>query len=750
MHQSHSRKTISFLLLFFVSLFGSLFAHTVYAQEDLLAVDDAFQLQSPSVENGHIQLHWKIADGYYLYKKRVAITADKAKLGSPEFSPSKVKNDPAFGKSDVFVHNLDIKQPFESEANSIKLTVKYQGCAEAQGVCYPPQTRMFDVSLPSKTDSSNSFNSLSDLNALIEAGASEDELLPPDQAFQLNVEGNGTGALRLQFNVASGYHLYKDKITVTLTQGEGKLGAPQMPTAVKDNDPVFGNVEVYKAPFEVTVPVSQAMGTISVQVGYQGCSDTLGVCYPPETKSYKITADSIGSGASSASKMPSSAQKAPMETSNANLSETDQITQTLQNSSVWIVIGTFFVFGLLLSLTPCVFPMIPILSSIIAGQGSNITTRKAFGMSLVYVLAMSVTYTVAGVLAGLFGENLQAMFQNPWIIGSFALIFVALAFSMFGFYELQLPSSLQSKITQISNKQEGGSTLGVAIMGFLSALIVGPCVAPPLAGALIYIGQTGDAFLGGSALFAMSLGMGVPLLLVGISAGKLLPKAGAWMDNVKAIFGVLMLGVAIWMAERILPASITLFLWSALLIGSAVYLGALDAIGDKSGWHKLAKSLGVLLLLMGAMMLAGTLGGSKDALQPLGVFQGGHSGSGATKDPSELAFTKINTLDELKTEVAKGQPIMLDFYADWCVSCKEMEKFTFSDPKVQAALKNVTLLKADVTENNADDKALMKAFGIIGPPAILFFNNGDEQKASRVVGFKNAEDFRAIIEKAYQ
>jgi thiol:disulfide interchange protein DsbD len=229
--------------------------------------------------------------------------------------------------------------------------------------------------------------------------------------------------------------------------------------------------------------------------------------------------------------------------------------------------------------------MIPILSSIIVGQGDQLTTRKAFTMSLVYVLAMSITYTLAGVLAGLFGENLQAMFQNPWIIGTFALIFVALAFSMFGFYELQLPSGLQSKITNLSNKQEGGTLTGVAVMGFLSALIVGPCVAPPLAGALIYIGQTGDALLGGTALFAMSLGMGVPLLLLGTSAGKLLPRAGAWMDNVKAIFGVLMLGVAIWMAERILPGWMILFAWAALLIGSGVYLGALEAIGDKSGCH---------------------------------------------------------------------------------------------------------------------------------------------------------------------
>jgi thiol:disulfide interchange protein DsbD len=340
------------------------------------------------------------------------------------------------------------------------------------------------------------------------------------------------------------------------------------------------------------------------------------------------------------------------------------------------------------------------------------------------------------------------MFQNPWIIGSFALIFVLLSFSMFGFYELQLPSALQSKITNLSNKQQGGTLTGVAIMGFLSALIVGPCVAPPLAGALIYIGQTGDALLGGTALFAMSIGMGVPLLLLGTSAGKLLPKAGMWMENVKAVFGVLMLGVAIWMAARILPDTVTMVLWATLLIGSAIYLGALEPIGEKSGWSKLAKSIGFILLTYGVILFIGLAGGSKDALQPLKVYQGGAGGSSAATE-QHLAFKRVSTLDELKAEVAKGQPIMLDFYADWCVSCKEMEKFTFSDPGIMQQLKGVTLLQADVTANNENDKALMKAFGIIGPPAILFFKDGQEARHSRVIGFQKPEQFSKNIQASF-
>jgi thiol:disulfide interchange protein DsbD len=352
---------------------------------------------------------------------------------------------------------------------------------------------------------------------------------------------------------------------------------------------------------------------------------------------------------------------------------------------------------------------------------------------------------VAGVLAGIFGENLQVMFQNPWIIVTFALVFVALAFSMFGFYELQLPASLQNKITQVSNQQKSGTLTGVAIMGFLSALIVGPCVAPPLAGALIYIGQTGDALLGGTALFAMSLGMGVPLLLLGTSAGKLLPRAGAWMDNVKAVFGVLMLALAIWMADRIIPGWATLMLSGMLLIGSGVYLGALEPVGEKSGWHKLFKSLGVISLIYGVIMLVGLASGSNQLLQPLKGLTGTTSGSVQTQ---ALDFKKIDSLQELEAELAKGEPIMLDFYADWCVSCKEMEALTFTDPGVHRALEGVTLLKADVTDNTEVHKALMKHFNIVGPPAILFFKNGQEQKAQRVVGFQNAQTFTDNIQQA--
>ncbi|KRT57270.1 protein-disulfide reductase DsbD, partial [endosymbiont of Ridgeia piscesae] len=374
-------------------------------------------------------------------------------------------------------------------------------------------------------------------------------------------------------------------------------------------------------------------------------------------------------------------------------------------------------------------------------------------LSLVYVLAMALTYTLAGVLAGLFGENLQVAFQNPWVLATFALVFVLLALSMFGFYELQLPSSLQSRLSEISNKQRGGSLAGVAIMGFLSALIVGPCVAPPLAGALIYIGQTGDALLGGLALFALSMGMGAPLIAIGTSAGKLLPRAGRWMDTVKAVFGVAMLGVAIFMLERIIPADIAMFLWGMLLVVSAIYMGALRHLEiEAGGWQKLWKGLGMVLLIYGALLLIGAAAGGKDTLQPLrGLVASGGAAAGHTE---ELRFKRIKSLADLQREVAQasaaGRPVMLDFYADWCISCKEMEKYTFADPKVIAALDGVLLLQADVTANDATDQALLQGhFGLPGPPAIIFYgSDGKERKRFRVVGFKGADEFATHVAEA--
>lgn len=578
----------------------------------------------------------------------------------------------------------------------------------------------------------------------------EDEILGPDQAFKLSTSVSNN-ALVASWEIADGHYLYRDKFKLSLIDANGvESGTLDIPAGEKKNDEFFGEIFVFH--HNATAKLAFINNTGSEQkatfkVRYQGCSEISGICYPPITKKIPVVLPISSAQTPAIDKTESSSD------SNADqyISEQDQIAATLTTGSTWIILISFFGFGLLLAFTPCVFPMIPILSSIIIGHGKDITTRHAFIMSTVYVLAMALTYTIAGVVAGLFGENLQAAFQNAWILGSFAIVFVALSFSMFGFYDLQLPNSWQSKLTSISNSQKGGTLSGVAIMGFLSALIVGPCVAAPLAGALIYIGQTGDAVLGGLALFALSMGMGAPLIAIGTSAGKLLPRAGAWMDAVKAVFGVMLLAVAIWMLERILPAAASMILWALLLIISAIYMGSLEPLEHGiSGWRRLWKGVGIFLLAYGVLILIGVASGGRDVLQPLkgvAMASSAQPGSHATE---HLQFKQVKGLDGLEKALAEakaqGKPVMLDFYADWCVSCKEMEKLTFVDTDVKNKLADFVLLQADVTPNDEKDKELYEHFKIIGPPAIVFYGtDGIERRNLRVVGYMPAEEFAAVI-----
>ncbi len=594
-----------------------------------------------------------------------------------------------------------------------------------------------------------------------------DESLTSEQAFALGQPALEGDKLTIQWVVAPDHYLYKDKFLVKVFDPQGvTVGDPELPSGEVKQDEFFGKIEAIHDLAAIHLPVKRTeagkAGSFVLELGWQGCAENV-LCYPPELKAFKVNLPAPAAGeqpsvAWAETALPEAVAKAADSTTaktsdagDATLSEQDEIAQTLASGNVLLTLLGFLGFGLLLAFTPCVFPMIPILSGIIVGQ-KDMTGRKAFILSLVYVLAMALTYTVAGVLAGLFGENLQAMFQNPWVLVTFSLIFVLLALSMFGFYELQMPSAIQSRLNNLSNKQEGGSLAGVAIMGALSALIVGPCVAAPLAGALIYIGQTGDAVLGGMALFALSIGMGIPLLLVGTSAGKWLPRAGMWMEAIKAVFGVMMLAVAIWMLERILPESVILLLWAALFIISAIFMGALSDLPENaSGWRKFWKGWGILLLIYGGLLLVGSATGKGDVLQPLrGLSMGQGTAGGAS---ASLQFNTVKTLADLEQAVkdGKGQPVMVDFYADWCVTCKEMEKYTFSDPAVQALLRNAILVKADVTETNAETKALLKHFKIPGPPAILFFNkDGEELRQFRVVGFMPAETFAGHLSKSLQ
>lgn len=737
---------------------------------DLLNPEEAFHAAAEQ-KGDQIDLNFHVANGYHLYRDKIEITSEtqSLKLGKPVLPEGAIDNDPYFGKLVVYKSDFTVRVPIKaSQAGEAKLKLKYQGCSDTQGVCYPPQTQEVTVNLAAGATkpASAAPTSLSSLSAL--GGDGGQQPLDPEQAFKPSIQVKNN-EIHLHWDIADNYHLYRDRIKVGLADTDAKIISGSIPTGKVVDDPGFGKVQVFYHSLDTKVGIKSGNSESAVVVaGYQGCAD-LGLCYPPIEHAWKVNfktgaVESLGkapkttlekivslqnSSNARATKQQQASQPQPVQRS-----QTDAITHELQTGSLWTIILGFLVIGLLLAFTPCVFPMIPILAGIIAGQGDKITTRKAFVLSVIYVLAMAVTYTVAGILAGLFGSNLQAAFQNPWILTAFAGIFVALAFSMFGFFELQLPSSLQSKIMQVQNNQQGGTLVGVAVMGLLSALIVGPCMAPPLAGALIYIGQTGDAVLGGTALFAMSIGMGLPLIIVGTLGGKFLPKAGAWMDAVKSVFGVLMLGVAIWMLERIIPSTVAQLLWGALLIGAAVYLSATDPLKEAaSGWSRLWKSLGMILLIWGALILVGVAAGGKGTVfSPLAGLNMGASG-GAAQPAAALTFTPVKNLTDLNAKLAQakaeGKPVMLDFYADWCVACKEMEHNTFSDPTVIARLKNFVLLQANVTANNADDKALFKRFGVLGPPTMVFFNaKGDELKAQQVVGYEPPATFMKHIEAA--
>ncbi|MFH2135849.1 MAG: protein-disulfide reductase DsbD [Pseudomonadota bacterium] len=566
---------------------------------------------------------------------------------------------------------------------------------------------------------------------------SKPKFLPPDQAFSLEVQPLDQHTLIASFTITPGYYLYRDKTTFSLGEGPAKITQVSLPEGETKNDPNFGVMKVFHNSFQAEIALEGVDPKLPLvlNASYQGCSDD-GLCYPPIEKT--LTLDLVTTASN-----PAPAVAPPSEDENS------QIARLFKDGNFWLIVVSFFGFGLLLSLTPCVFPMIPILSGIIVGRGHKITHAHAFLLSLAYVLGMAITYAVAGVAAGYSGELISNALQTPWALGGFAAIFVVLSLSMFGLYELQLPAALQSRLTDTSNKLHGGHLTGVFAMGALSAIIMGPCVAAPLAGALLYISQTHDAVLGGSALFTMGLGMGVPLLVIGTSAGTLLPKAGPWMESVKRFFGVLMLALAIWIVSPVIPMPAQMLAWAVLLIFCAIYLHALDPLpANARGIKKLGKALGILSLLLGVAYLIGALSGARDILRPLGTLQ--NTPGVAAPAEAEL-FERVKGLAALEARVAQaeGRVVMLDFYADWCISCKEMERFTFSDPAIHARMSKALLLQADVTANDADDKALLQHFQLFGPPAILFFDKqGREQADLRVIGYQNAQQFGNSLARA--
>ena len=720
---------------------------------DLLRPEQAYIVSALPGAGDKIIVTWKIAEGYYLYRDKISITSKTAAINLDAYTlpAGKVKHDQYFGDVAIFRGLLKVPVTYTRKkgVNRLQLAIAHQGCAD-RGVCYPPQKTTLDIDLPAaqlNTPAATAAVTGNPIKNLLQGAKNirlnlfEDKLLPADDAFQFYAEIKDDNTLQLNWKIAEGYYLYREKFAVQrLSPDTIQIGDYTLPHGAASHDEAFGPVEIFHNAVAFDIPLirsKKAADTLKLQVKYQGCAER-GVCYPPQIKTTALYLPPLQHSAA-----------AVIDATATNLSEQDLIIKSLHQDTLWLTLLSFLGFGLLLSVTPCIFPMIPILSGIIIGHGHKITIRKGFFLSLCYVLASAVMYTVFGIIAALFGSNLQATFQEPWIIASFSAIFVLLSLSMFGFYNLELPKSLQTQLHHSSEKHRDGSYFGAAIMGALSALIVGPCVAAPLAGALIYIGQTGDVILGGSALFMMGLGMGAPLLVMGASAGKLLPKAGAWMNSTKAVFGVIMLGVAVWMLERILAPEISMLLWAMLLIIPAVYLSAIDPLPETtSGWQKLWKGSGLIMLVYGVILLIGLGMGNTNPLKPLHGF-----GRSLNAAEQPISFERIATLADLEKRLQRAsinqQWVMLDFYADWCISCKEMESYTFTDPRVQQLLSNVVLIQADVTANNPADQALLKRFELIGPPGIVFFDPAQQQRRDlSVIGYQDADTFITKLQQA--
>jgi thiol:disulfide interchange protein DsbD len=721
-----------------------------FAKDDFLPPEQAYRY-STRIEGDQLVVTWKVESGYYLYKKKMAIASpiSSLQLGEPQWPKGEDHEDEYFGRQEIYRGTVEIPVALIEHGPrpaKLPLELKLQGCADA-GLCYPPLTWKTEVALPAAPFARSS--TATEPRSLFPSRttSSQDDFLPPDEAFRFAASMLRPDAVALTWIIAEDYYLYKDRIQVTSSTPNVQIGQPLLPEGKQKHDEFFGDVEVFYEILEGTLPVARAAGssgTLDLSITYQGCAEA-GLCYNPITKLVSLELPPTDA----ASVLPVGAQPS----TGAPVAEQDRLASMIRDGNLFAVLATFFGVGVLLSLTPCVLPMIPILSGIIVGQGEKVTPIRGFSLAFTYVQGMALTYAAAGaafVLA--FKQAPQAFFQQPWIIVPFSILFIALALAMFGAYTLQLPSALQTRLTTISNRQKSGTYIGTFVMGALSALVVTACVAPAIIAALSVISQTGQIARGAGALYATGLGMGVPLLVVGASAGSLLPKVGPWMDAIKSLFGIVFLAVAIYLLTPLVPAPLMMLLWAALAVISGFWIFSLKG-RDGDPVASPLRAVGLLAVFYGVMLLIGAASGSRDPLQPLDQVRAGVS-SGTANRPAKLIFQPIKTIGDLERELtaasAAGKPMMLDFYADWCVSCKEMDKYTFSDPAVQAALTSAVLLKADVTRNDADDQALLKRFEIFGPPTIAFFDaNGVERKNFRLVGFVPAERFREHVNEAF-
>lgn len=582
------------------------------------------------------------------------------------------------------------------------------------------------------------------------AGDAAPAFLPVDQAFSFEASvsqanGGEPSVVEARWQIAPGYYLYRHAFAVAVRPAAAaELSEPVIPAGLPKVDEYFGDVEVYYGATTLSVGVPVQRAAVEVGITYQGCADA-GLCYPPETRWVALA----GTDAA----QPGPAAVVADGATDGGLTEDRRLAGLLADSSFVTALALFFLGGIGLAFTPCVLPMVPILSSIIVGQKGTLTRGRAIRLSLSYVVGMALTYALVGTLVGLFGAglNLQAALQSPPVLVTFAALFVVLALAMFGFWELRLPAALEQRLNNVGDRVGGGRHVSVLVMGALSALVVSPCVSAPLAGALIYLSTTGDAVLGGAALLALGLGMGVPLIVVGASGGHLLPQSGPWMSTVKAVFGVGLLAVSVWMLERVLPPPVTLVLWALLAIGAGVYLGALDG-APRQGWQQLWKAFGLVLVLWGALLMVGAASGADDPLRPLARWASADQGADGGASGGRLEWQPVRGLDELRRQLAtassSGRPVLLDLYADWCISCKIMERNVYPQPAVAARMGQFLMLKADVTANSDTDRALLDSLGLFGPPSLVFFGpDGQEVPASRVQGEIDAERLIAHLDR---
>jgi thiol:disulfide interchange protein DsbD len=690
-----------------------------------------------------LEIDWSIEDGYYLYKNKLGFVSDTEAivLGEPLLPQGLDHEDEFFGKQQIYREHFFVTVPYTVSGDrpeTLDLVVKSQGCAD-MGLCYPPQSWGEAVALkPVSADKPKlNFDTVGGLGG---------EFLPVDQAFEPGVVPVDGNTVEVSFRITDGYYLYKEKISVTAASGNVQLGQLDLPKGKLKQDEFFGEQEVYLEDVFATLPLARATPEamdLALEVEFQGCAEG-GLCYPPTTRTLNVS-------------LPEATTVTELSAARASdepVTEQARLAEIIKNSSIWAAAGVFFLAGLGLAFTPCVLPMVPILSGIIAGEGDDVSPMRGFTLALSYVMGMALVYTAAGIAAAMAGAQLQAMFNQPWVLILFAGLFVVLSLAMFGLFDLQMPSSIQSKLAGVSGKQRSGTMIGAFVMGALSSLVVTACVAPALIAALTVMAQSQDWVRGGVALFAMSLGMGAPLLAVGAAQGKLLPKAGPWMVAIKGAFGFMMLGLAVWMLSRILPGGATMSLWAILVFMAGVFMGGLTSLTPEStASQKLGKGLGLLAILYGIMLFLGAMTGGSNPLKPMASVSFGGGGVMLAEE-THLEFTRIKTVDDLDREIARaaseGKTAMLDFYADWCVSCIEMEEYTFTDRGVQDALANSVLLQADVTVNDEQDQELLQRFGVFGPPTIIFFDaSGNQVHGYEVVGFMEAAEFVSHLQKAF-